>query len=228
MNRKILEVIVTDLDEAVEAAAGGADRLEVVRALKEGGLTPELDLVDKIARTVRIPIRIMLRENNGLALGGGEELRVLCEKARAISRLGADGLVIGFNSGQAIDIAAMRAVLESAPGMKATFHRAFDELADPLGAIALLKELGTVDRILTVGGKGPWAVRKERLRAWQRAAAPEIKILAGAGIDRAVLQDLQDDELIVEIHIGRAARIPQESAGRVSRVRVAESKDLLA
>ena len=59
---KILEVIVSSLEDAKQAEAGGADRLEVVRDLEVGGLTPDFQLVEQIAGAVRIPIRVMLRE----------------------------------------------------------------------------------------------------------------------------------------------------------------------
>ena len=43
MARLLLEVIVQTLADAREAASGGADRLEVVRAIRDGGLTPLFD-----------------------------------------------------------------------------------------------------------------------------------------------------------------------------------------
>ena len=65
MKRPLLEVIVQTLADAREAARGGADRLEVVRALEDGGLTPPLALVQEIAAEVSLPLRVMVRENAG-------------------------------------------------------------------------------------------------------------------------------------------------------------------
>src|SRR6188474_594629 len=56
-----LEVIATSLEDAVEAEAGGADRIELVRDLAAGGMTPPLDLVDAVLSRVRIPVRVMVR-----------------------------------------------------------------------------------------------------------------------------------------------------------------------
>jgi copper homeostasis protein CutC len=68
---KTLEVIVTTVDEAIEAEAGGADRLELVRALDVGGLTPEISIARGVLAAVRIPVRVMVREEAHLHRGGG-------------------------------------------------------------------------------------------------------------------------------------------------------------
>ena len=66
-HRIVLEVIVESVADAREAARGGADRLEVVRALELGGLTPPLTLVREIAEAVSLPLRVMVRGNAGYA-----------------------------------------------------------------------------------------------------------------------------------------------------------------
>ena len=43
--------------DAVAAEKGGAGRLEVVRALEAGGLTPPISLVKDIVAAVSIPVR---------------------------------------------------------------------------------------------------------------------------------------------------------------------------
>jgi copper homeostasis protein len=221
---KVLEVIVTSLEDAVEAQAGGADRLEVVRELALGGLTPDLALVRRIVDTVRIPVRVMLRETASMSLANLGELDILCRKAAEINVLLVDGIVAGFVSDGQVDLATLRAIAKAAPKMSITFHRAFDVLPDPLQAIRDLKTVPQVDRILTIGGSGSWPERQSRLHQWQHCAAPEIKLLAGAGLLEPVIRDLQMDPYIGEIHIGRAARIPQENTGKVSRVQVAQLK----
>ena len=48
--------------EAQAAERGGADRLELVRDLDVGGLSPSLDIVAEVLATSSIPVRVMLRE----------------------------------------------------------------------------------------------------------------------------------------------------------------------
>ncbi len=224
---KILEIIVNTLADAIEAEAGGADRLELVRDLESGGLTPDLDLVKQILAAVKIPVRVMLREKAAMELSGPDELATLCKNAAEIDALGVDGLVAGFIRNDEVDWDTLHAIAQAAPGTKITFHRAFDFLPDPIAAIHQLKSLPQVDRILTPGEPGEWPERRERLRLWQQAAAPEITILAAGGMLEPVIAGLMTDPYILEVHIGRAARVPADTFGEVSRANVAALKGLI-
>ena len=73
----ILEVIACSVADAIEAQRGGAGRLEIVRAMDAGGLTPPVSLVREIPAAVSIPIRVMLRENFGFDAGGAGRVRDL-------------------------------------------------------------------------------------------------------------------------------------------------------
>jgi copper homeostasis protein len=223
-NRKLLEVIVENVEDAIEAMEGGADRLEVVRDLHLGGLTPDFAELAAIVASVDTPLRVMVRENPTLALSGATELVKLCETASNISRMGVEGLVLGFASNGELDLESLRLIAEAAPNMRLTFHRAFDASANPERSIDHLKSMKRVDRILTDGGAGSWSTRKERLRKWQRLAAPEITIVAAAGVRPDVFRDLMQDNSIREIHVGRAARVEPDTRSRVSRIKVAQLK----
>jgi copper homeostasis protein len=224
---KFLEVIVTSVEDAVEAEAGGADRLELVRALEVGGLTPEFDLARAVLQAVKIPVRVMLRETASMSAGSVADRRRLASQAKALAELPVDGLVAGYVQGQQLDFDAMRDLFSAVPDARVTFHRAFDELADPLGGIQHLKQWTQVDRILTSGGEGEWPERRQLLIDWQRAADPSIKLLVGAGLCRSVLMDLGRTPELHEVHIGRAARSAQSVAGSVNREAIRSLKSAL-
>ncbi len=224
---KFLEVIVTSLHEAIEAEAGGADRLELVRDLAVGGLTPALEIVAAVLEAVRVPVRVMLRDSASMSAGSPGEVRALQVAAKNLSRLPVNGLVFGFIGENQIDLAAMTEIASAAPQCRVTFHRAFDELADPIQSIEQLKQLPQVDRILTTGGKGDWSQRKARLIEWQRAAAPSLKILAGVGLCSSTFSDLASTPEIEEIHLGRATRVPQTVSGQLKRAKVRALKSAL-
>ncbi len=224
----LLEVIVTSVAEGIEAEAGGANRLELVRQLDAGGLTPDLNLAANLLAAVRIPIRAMVREEATMSAGGAEALSRMQKTVAEFAGLPLDGIVAGFVKNRRVDAEAMRAILAAAPKCRVTFHRAFDEVTDPLAAIEELKHVPQVDRILTSGGNGSWPQRKKRLNDWQRAASPAIKILLVAGLDAQILADLRREPGLFEVHVGRAARVPRSVGGIVRREAVRTLKSALA
>lgn len=224
---RILEVIVTSAAEATAAEAGGADRLELVRDLPSGGLSPELDMVRKVLDAVAIPVRSMVREAASMTAGSDTDLELLQARAAGMARFPVHGLVAGFIRDGEIDLDAMRRLLEPFPAIHVTFHRAFDEVANPLRAIEHLKTIRQIDRILTSGGTDTWSCRKRRLLDWQRAASPEITILVAAGLDPYVLEDLNREPLPFEFHVGRAARKKHQVSNPIAPHQIASLKSLL-
>ncbi len=222
--RMLLEVIVQSVSDAREAARGGADRLEVVRNLEAGGLTPPHDLVRDIAAEVSLPLRVMVRENDGYATHPGER-SALADAAAAFADLGVDGIVIGFARDGQPQIDDVIDVVPTA--VRVTFHRAFDQLADPCGAIARLSTVAQIDRILTSGGEGSPMARCERLHEYQALAGSRLTIIAGGGVDEELLRLLAQRQIMREIHVGRAAREGQRLDGAVSAASVRRLRTLL-
>jgi len=214
----LLEVIACSVADALEAERGGAGRLEVITAFERGGLTPPAELVRDILAVVNVPVRVMLRESDGFGVRGDAEAERLCAAARELSELGVDGVVLGFVRERAVDVALTARILSCAPRLRATFHHAFEETGDQVEAVRELKSIGQVDRILSHGGRGDWARKSERLAVYQRAAEPEITVLAGGGVDAKVIERLLKAGMIHEFHVGRAAR----EGGAVSAARVRE------
>ena len=220
----LLEVIVQSVSDAREAARGGADRLEVVRNLEAGGLTPPHDLVRDIAAEVSLPLRVMVRENDGYSTHPGERT-ALADAAARFADLGVDGIVIGFARDGQPQIEHVIDVVPAA--VRVTFHRAFDQLADPCGAIARLATVAQIDRILTSGGEGSPVARCERLHEYQELAGSRLTIIAGGGVDEEVLRLLAQRKVMREVHVGRAAREGQSVDGAVSAGLVRRLRTLL-
>jgi copper homeostasis protein len=209
----ILEVIVCTVEDAIAAERGGANRLEIISHYEAGGLTPSFDLIRKITSAVKIPARVMLRESEPFVVADEGEVGRLLDAARAFARLPIDGLVLGFlketPDGKRIDHDLVSRVLARAPNLKATFHRAFEELPDPIGAIGELKRHPQIDCILSSspGSNGKaWAATLDRFVEWELAARPEIRMLLGGGIDRDAVKIFCKLSPIRAFHVGRAAR----------------------
>lgn len=219
----LIEVIVCSVDDAVEAERGGAGRVEIVRNLERGGLTPPLDLVRRILDRVSIPARVMIRDDDGYEVGDGLAVARLASAAGACADAGVDGVVIGILKDGRIDTGAMAAVLDEATPARATFHHAFDALPDPRVAIDALARMPPIDRVLTSGGAGAWPAKARRLADLARSSRG-ITVLAGGGVDAAAVRLLARAG-VAEAHAGRAAREPQTASGSVSAARVAALVD---
>jgi copper homeostasis protein len=211
-----LEVIVTSVEDAVEAARGGADRLEIVRDLSRDGLTPSIDLVQRIQSAVPLPLRVMVRESDGFACRSDTERRALVNAAAAFNALGVDGIVVGWIRDGCIDEDTLASVLDAAPAVRATFHRAFDSLADPEAALRTLGRYAQIDHVLTGGGAGSWVSRRATLQQYACWAGSGLVLLPGGGVDEAAIRELSTCGNVTEVHVGRAARVGHAVEGPVS------------
>jgi copper homeostasis protein len=211
----VLEVIVCSVADAIQAKLGGASRLEVVRELDQGGLTPPLELVSAIQDAVDLPLRVMVRESVGYEAVDAGEVEKLVLAAEQFEKLGVDGVVIGFLQGREIYTDLTRRILKCVPNLKATFHHAFEGAADQFEALRQIKKLSQVDRVLSHGGPGDWMQRTERLAEYAATAAPELTIIAGGGITEEAISLLRKTTSIREFHVGRAARSGFQVSGDV-------------
>lgn len=217
----LLEVIVQTVGDAVAAARGGADPLEVVRDITVGGLTPSRALVRAIAAETALPLRVMLRENDGYQTTA-QELIALRAAAAELAALGLDdlGLVLGFADPSGVHREDVMNVLASAPNLRATFHRAFDCLEDPIAAMDVLRTVPQIDRILTSGGDGAPGIRCDRLRALAARAGDRFGIIAGGGVTEELIELIALRRCVHEVHVGRAAREGNDPDAPVSAARV--------
>ena len=226
MRRILLEVIVQSVADARAAAEGGADRLEVVRSIRDGGLTPTTALVRTIAHETSLPLRVMVRENAGYDTDA-RELSTLRQAAAEFAAIGVDGIVVGFARAGTVALEELANVLDAASDARATFHRAFDALRDPLHAIDELVRIQAIDRILTSGGSAPPLTRCDRLREYAARAGPRIQIVAGGGVDEEMLALIGRACCVREVHVGRAAREQNDSEAPVSASRVRRLRTLI-
>ena len=78
----LLEVCADSVCSAVNAARGGADRIELCSALPLGGLSPDEDLFCMVRERVDLPVRVLLRPRAGDFLYDEDEFELLCCQAQ--------------------------------------------------------------------------------------------------------------------------------------------------
>ena len=190
MSSYLLECCVDSAESALNAALGGADRLELCSGLVIGGITPTLSLYEQIRRRIDLPVHILIRPRFGDFLYSEEELSVMEADIRAFRRAGAQGAVIGSLTAQGdLDLEAMKRLLDAAGGMSVTLHRAFDMCRDPFEALEQAKALG-INTILTSGQADSCLHGIPLLGRLCALAGDSLTILAGAGINEEAVRVL--------------------------------------
>ncbi len=201
MRRVLVEVAIDSVAAGVAAASAGADRLELCRDLSVGGLSPAPEWVRELKAKVLVPVFAMVRPRPGSFCFSPEELSRCREEIHTLRQAGADGVVTGvLTEAGRLDEPALRELINAAGSLPVTFHRAFDQLADPIGAMEQLIGLG-VTRILTGGGPGRASEGAEMIRKLVDRAGERIGIIAGGGVRGDHVAQLVARTGVSEVHL---------------------------
>jgi copper homeostasis protein len=204
----ILEVIATCVQDAVTAEDNGANRIELVTSIMEGGLTPDIGMIEQVVRTVNIPVHVMVRPHSRSFIYDRYDVDTMAMEIKAISSIGAAGIVIGaLTADGRIDESLLETLLSFAGVMNVTFHRAFDELDDQIAGLRVLKQYPQINRVLTSGGIKP-AVEAipEIRRLVEETDDSVLTILAGHGLTVEGIKSFIEQTKVSEVHFGSAVR----------------------
>jgi copper homeostasis protein len=182
MNKVQLEICCGSLDDAVEAAAGGADRVELCSALFLGGLTPSYGALVEAKQRLKIPVIFMARPRGGGFCYTAVEMAAMERDAEMAIAHGADGVVFGIlETDGRIDITRTRRLRSLVGKREAVFHRAFDVTPDPFRAVDELVDLG-ITRILTSGQCDKVWEGLPLIARLVEYAGERVQIMPGGGI----------------------------------------------
>jgi copper homeostasis protein len=177
----LLEVVVLHPRDAEAATAGEADRLLVLADPGAGGRSPEPAAVSAVLRETDLPVRVMLRIDDGLSTTGGEFAR-LVGLARDYLTLGAAGLSFGFlDRDLELDRATCAELAQEVAGTPWTFHRGFDAALDAARAWRDVRELPGLDAVASAGSTRGFAAGGDDLvrRCGADPAVAQLLLAAG-------------------------------------------------
>ena len=200
-----LEIAVTSLEDALWAAAGGADSHEVLVDLPNGGLTPPTDLVRAVLANLSVPVNVIVRPHARDFHYSDTEFDEILRDARTFAQMGAASIVFGAVTAENhLDIDAIRQVADAIAPTPVTIHRALDGSTDP--ETALQSVIGIVPRILTSGpAPNAWEGRHVT-RQWVERFGQHFEFVISGGISLEQLAELHAITRAPAYHIGGAAR----------------------
>ena len=198
--RKI-EVCSTSLDDAREAEAGGAIRIELCSAITCGGVTPSHGLIKSVVdANLNLDINVLIRAREGGFCYTAAEVDAMCQDIEFCRETGAHGVVIGaLTANGDIDMEACQKMVAAAGDMSITFHRAFDICREPLVALEQIISLGC-HRLLTSGQQSSAEQGAEFIAELVKRAAGRIIIMPGAGINPKNIAAIEQKTAATEFH----------------------------
>lgn len=226
----MLEVIVLNEEEARVAEASGADRLELVSAIDEGGLTPSYQVIERVVKAVSVPVQVMLRPNSRSFSYGRTELTEMKNQLETFHQIGVGGIVFGaLTVDGELDQDMLGQIVKAAGNQSITFHRAIDASRDPVSLYKTLCRFSPrVDRVLTSGGEtkvsGGLGTIKEMQDA-ERSSGPVI--MPGSGLTLANIEEIHRTLQAKEYHFGSGVRVNGNFESGVDPVKVRTVKEII-
>ena len=221
MREPIVEICCGSYYDALQAAKGGAKRIELNSALMLGGLTPSVATLKLVKQNIPdLKVIAMVRPRGAGFCYSKEEFQVMEAECLELLKAGADGIAFGcLQKDGTLDIEKNSRLLSIIKryNREAVFHRAFDIVPDPFGTMECLIRMG-IDRVLTSGLQEKAVAGAGMIRQLQERYGTRIEILAGSGVNASNARQLMKETGIWQVHSSCKAWIadPTTKANGVS------------
>jgi len=197
----IKEACVETFEEAVLAEKRGANRIELCSDLHLDGLTPSVELMQKVCSTLKTPVMVMIRPKAGNFIYSENDILQMKTEIDQAKEAGAAGVVFGLlATDNKIDEANTRRLAEYAQPLSVTFHKAIDELDDQVEGVNTLKKIEGIKRILTSGGKTTALEGQATIKKMIKEAEDKIIILVAGKVLQKNLKEIQEVTGAKEFH----------------------------
>jgi copper homeostasis protein len=200
-----IEVVVYNIESALKAQEGGADRIELCDNPSEGGTTPSFATIESVRQNVSMDVYVMIRPRGGDFLYSNYEFHSMKRDILQCQKLSVDGIVFGIlNPDGTIDKKRCKELIDKARPLKVTCHRAFDMTRDPFEALEDCIEVG-FDRILTAGQQAKASQGAELIGQLIDKANGRIAIMPGSGVNEETVEEIIKKSGAMEIHFSATA-----------------------
>jgi len=195
-----LEIVVYNIESALKAQEGGADRIELCDNPGEGGTTPSYGTIEIVRQNVSIDVYVIIRPRGGDFCYSSYEYHSMKRDISQCQRLSVDGIVIGIlNPDGTLDKKRCKELITQARPLKVTCHRAFDMTRDSFEALEDCIEAG-FDRILTAGQRALASEGADLIGRLIQKANGRIAIMPGSGVNENNVETIVAVSKAKEIH----------------------------
>jgi copper homeostasis protein len=195
-----IEIVVYNIESALRAQEGGADRIELCDNPGEGGTTPSFGTIESVRQNVNLDVFVMIRPRGGDFHYSNYEFHCMRRDIDQCQKLSADGVVFGIlNADGTLDKKRCKELIDRARPMKVTCHRAFDMTHNPLQTLEDCIEVG-FDRILTSGHQTAASKGTVLLAELVKKSNGRIAIMPGSGVNEETVEKIVSETGAKEIH----------------------------
>lgn len=203
-----LEIVVYNIESALKAQEGGADRIELCDNPGEGGTTPSSGVIEIVRGNVSLDVYVMIRPRGGDFCYTSWEFHSMKRDIWHCQKLSVDGVVFGILTPDGrIDKKRCAELINKARPLKVTCHRAFDMARDPFEALEDCIEVG-FDRILTSGRQTTASKGAELIAGLIKKASGRIAIMPGSGVNENTVGHIVSVTKATEIHFSATSQRP--------------------
>ena len=196
----ICEIVVYNIESALKAQEGGADRIELCDNPGEGGTTPSYGTIEAVRQNVNLDVYVMIRPRGGDFYYTNYEFHSMKRDISQCQKISVDGVVFGIlNPDGTLDKKRCKELIDKARPLKVTCHRAFDMTRDPFEALEDCIEVG-FDRILTSGQQAQALKGADLIGELIKRANGRIAIMPGSGVNENTVQEILRKSNATEIH----------------------------
>lgn len=186
------ELCAYSVDACRVAARLGVNRVELCASPAEGGVTPSVATIERVAQIDGLDLSVMIRPRGGDFLYSDDEFETMLLDIERARTAGATGVVFGILTADGrVDVERTRRLVEASDGMETTFHRAVDMANDYEQAVEDIIAAGCT-RILTSGSYDKAIDGIANIAKAVEIARGRIEIMAGSGVVAANARALAD------------------------------------
>lgn len=186
LSQTLLEICAFSTQAAITAINAGADRIELCANPELDGISPPFSWYAQLPGLHYNKLAIMVRPRGGNFVYSDEEISQM-EQEIILLRHEIQPAAVVFGALTAdndVDEVTCKRLVQAAQGMEVVFHRAFDQLADPLSGLQKVIDCG-FHRILC-------GLPMDKLLELKAEASGRIVIMPGGGIRSANIKTFMD------------------------------------